>query len=246
VQVLGNGLLALSLQPFATSHPGSIALASGVSDSLCTDESQFDRETRMLDEVIEMARSSGRRLVYFSGGGAVYGHWDAPAAEDQPLKPRSAYGRHQLACERRVYSAGIRNLIVRLPNVVGPGGHPHQLIPSLVRQALKGHVTVQMDASRDLVDASDLGPVLVDLLNAVEGDAVVNIATGHSTGAATIVDEICVILGVRPQIVTVDGGEQQRFDTTRLKGLLGYDPFPDPDAFRQSLRRYVPVIAGGL
>jgi nucleoside-diphosphate-sugar epimerase len=89
MRIIGDGLIARSLQPFAGAHDRVLAFATGVSDSACTSDTEFARECALLYEVLEDARSAHAKIVYFSGGGALYGRWDRPAIESGPLEPRS-------------------------------------------------------------------------------------------------------------------------------------------------------------
>ncbi len=243
VRIIGHGLIARSLAPYADRHPDALAFASGVSDSSTTSPAEFERECALLYEALEQARRDDLRIVYFSGGGAIYGRWDRPAREDEPLEPRSAYGRHQLVCEAVIRSAGVRYLIARLPNVVGPAGSERQLVPALVRQALAGRVTVQAGAARDLVGVDDMAAVISDLLATGRPRDVVNVASGVSVPVGEIVTAINGLLGVSPEIVPVAGGEAQRFATRRLTARLGTKPLAAPGGFQAVLARYVPDLA---
>jgi nucleoside-diphosphate-sugar epimerase len=145
-----------------------------------------------------------------------------------------------------VVASQIPYLIVRLPNVVGSYGNPAQLVPNLVGQVLAGRVHVQRHATRDLVDAVDMARTVVELLERNTGRGIVNLASGHSVTVTSIVDEICTILEAVPVIVLSDSGERQCFDTSRIKEILGHDPFPDPTYYRAVLRRHVRQLAEGL
>lgn len=242
MRILGSGLIARSLRPVAHLHEDVIAFAAGVSDSTMASQPAFDRECEMLYRELEEARRDGLRLLYFSGGGAIYGRWAVPAVETAPLEPRSAYGQHQLLCEAIIGSAGIGYLIARLPNVVGEGANPAQLVPALIRQVMQGRVEVQADATRDLVDALDLAGVVAALLDRAAERDIVNIASGRSVPAPLLVDEIARILGARPTVISRPSGEAQRFSTAHLTSILGRDPFEGRD-FRAILARYVPGLA---
>ncbi len=246
MRIIGDGLIARSLGPFEDRHQDVVAFASGVSDSTSTSLRAFQRECSLLYEVLEQARQRHLRVVYFSGGGAIYGRWTTPAVEAGPLEPRSAYGRHQLLCEAIVRSAGVRYLIARLPNVVGPGGSRWQLIPALVRQVLDGRVQVQAGASRDLIDVEDMARVLSDLLQLRRARDIVNVASGSSVPVPRIVDEIARILSVEPEVVSRRRGEAQRFSTNHLSELLGCQPFEGRGDHRAILSRYVPGLAAEM
>ena len=131
MRIIGDGLIARSLRPFAGTRDRVLIFASGVSDSSCTSEAAYARECALLYEALEDVRSTGSRIVYFSGAGALYGRWVRPATESGPVEPRSPYGRHQLLCEAVIAASGVSYLIARLPNVVGGAANPGQLIPAL-------------------------------------------------------------------------------------------------------------------
>ena len=242
MRILGKGLIARSLAPVAHLHEDVIAFATGVPDSATASQAAFARECSMLYGVLDDARRRKLRILYFSGGGAIYGQRTVPAVETSPLEPISAYGRHQLLCEAIVASAGIGYLIARLPNVVGPGANPAQLVPSLVRQVIYGRVEVQTHATRDLIDALDLATVIAALLDKADEQDTVNVASGRSVPVPLLVQEIARILGVRPIVETRPSGEAQRFSTAHLTAILGYDPFKGHE-FRAILDGHVPGLA---
>lgn len=242
MRILGNGLIARSLRPVAHLHEDVIAFATGVPDSATASQAAFARECDMLYGALEDARRHRLRLVYFSGGGAIYGRWAVPAVETSPLEPRSAYGRHQLLCEAIIGSAGIGYLIARLPNVVGEDANPAQLVPALIRQVIQGRVEVQAHATRDLIDALDLATVIAALLDRAAERDTVNVASGRSVPVPLLVDQIARILGARPAVMTRPTGEAQRFSTAHLTAILGYDPFEGRD-FGAILARHVPGLA---
>jgi nucleoside-diphosphate-sugar epimerase len=243
MQIIGRGMIARSLAPYGELHPDTIAFAAGVSASAAADPENCRREEDLLAETLERVMSSGQRIVYFSGGGAVYGSVERPADELVECRPVSSYGHHQLACEHRVADSGVPFLIARLPNVVGSPANPSQLVPTLVNAVVGGRVLVQRGAIRDLIDSADVARVLSELLAAGRDRLTVNVATGHAVDIALIVNEICSILGV--EVRREDGGEGE--DQTLAVGLmhevLGRDPFPDAFEYRNVLARHVPVLA---
>ena len=125
--VEGRGLLAAG---FLSGGPkiDATLFARGVADSTCVDEAEYERESSMLREAVEAAAARRHPLVYFSSA-PVYGRFDGrEVAETDPPRPTSTYGRHKLACEATtVRTSPGPSLVLRLPNVVGPGGHPNQL-----------------------------------------------------------------------------------------------------------------------
>lgn len=246
MRIVGGGLIARSLEPFASGHHSTVAFASGVASSSCEDEREYRRELDLLEEVVDAALRRGERIVYFSGGGAIYGEGDAPASEDDTLRPTSAYGRHQVACERLLVERRVPHVILRLPNVVGPTRNRTQLVPSIVAQVVAGRVTVQARAERDLIAADDFARVTSAILERIDSDAVINLASGVSVPVESIVSIIMRELGTSASIEHVAGGTRQRFSIDRLIDVLGRDPFPRPYPLDAILARFVPQLARTL
>jgi nucleoside-diphosphate-sugar epimerase len=248
--VHGRGMLASA---FLARRPAIDAalFARGVADSTSVDEEAYERERSTLRDAVRAAAERGHPLIYFSSA-PVYGHFgDEPVSESDPPRPVTPYGRHKLDCEAIVRESPGPSLVLRLPNVVGPGGHPHQLVPSLVRQVVEGRVTVLGGAARDLLDVDDLVSITGRL---VAADAVgraadlgrtINVATGICTPVREMVDEIISIVGGDPIVDVFDGGEAQRFSVERLGQIVGERPYP-ADYVARLLRRRVPAIAEAM
>jgi nucleoside-diphosphate-sugar epimerase len=243
--VIGGGLLAAAFASAADTGLNAMICAAGVSDSRCTDESAFWRERELLRDLTGRARSRDAVLVYFSAA-PVYGNVSDLRVESQDATPETPYGRHKLECEKLVAESEARHLVLRLPNVVGPGGYRRQLIPSLVDQALNGSVLVRTGATRDLLDVDDLVTVVAALLRQGVDDGILNVASGVSTPVPRLVELIAAALRVSPPVVMVDGGDRQEFSTAKVRGLLAEYPQFEPDYPGNVLRRRVPEIARAL
>jgi len=245
VNVVGTGMLAHAFGTIATDVPAAIICASGVADSQTADTSAFRRERELLTTLTRQASEAHSILVYFSGA-PVYGDRSRLRIETGPITPSTPYGRHKLACEQLIAGSGARYLILRLPNVVGSAGHPRQLVPSLITQALAGSVVVRTDATRDLLDVDDLVAITSDLLRYGAADAILNVASGVSTPVSRLVEDIDSILGVTPAITLVDGGDRQEFSIAMARELLPtYPRFTDSYPMDVLVRR-APSICRSL
>ena len=106
--IIGNGDLATALREGGVDRDDVIFFASGVSNSLETDESQYRREFCMLDDRAD----DGRRIVYFGSLCIFYSD--------------TRYAKHKRAmewCASKFY----RHTILRLGNITW-GDNPHTLI----------------------------------------------------------------------------------------------------------------------
>jgi nucleoside-diphosphate-sugar epimerase len=218
--ILGTGMMAHGFAAHASELERAIVFARGVSDSSCADGSQFARERAALQEALAGARSSGRTLVYFSTG-KVYGDARQPRAEDAPMRPISPYAAHKAACETEIRDSGVVHLILRLPNVVGPGQNSAQLVPALHNQALAGRVRLLRDAERDILHIDDVAGATVRLIEAGTSHETVNVASGHSVPVTEIYRELATLLRLDAKADVVPGGEAERFVVRRLAELTG-------------------------
>jgi nucleoside-diphosphate-sugar epimerase len=243
--VVGSGMVARAFQTAAVDLPDAVICASGVADSRCTDIGAFERERALVADLAERATASGSVLVYLSGA-PVYGPGDAVHAETDDPAPVSPYGRHKLACEQLVAASGASFLVLRLPNIVGTGGNPSQLVPSLVAQAASGLVTLREGASRDLLDVMDLVAIVALLLRAQVTDVVVNVASGVSTPIERLAEQVAAILGVSPAVEIVGGGDRQAFSTDLVRSLVPQYPTFDAAYPARVLGRHVPSIHRAL
>jgi NDP-hexose 4-ketoreductase len=244
VIIEGGGLVASAFRRWGDPSIDALVFARGVADSSSQDEALYERETLALRSALDRARDTRQLLVYFTGA-PIYGSFDEPVVESMAVRPTSRYGLHQAAAEAIIRASGANYLSLRMPNLVGPGGHPHQLIPALVRQVLQGTVTVQAGAARDLVDVADAVQLTQALLASGVRDATINVASGMCTPIDDVVAQISQILGTSPSITRVDGGVAQRFDIGMLRDLVGSLPF-DASYPSRTLDRWVPTVADSM
>lgn len=138
--VVGNGLLARAFEHYKDDDQ-VIIFASGVSNSKETREEEYDREHELIKTM-----PKDKLLIYFSTC-SVY----------DPTNQKSRYVRHKMHMERMVQWQSARNIIFRLPNVVGPTDNPHTFFNYFKNKILSGdELSVQLLASRHLIDIKDV------------------------------------------------------------------------------------------
>lgn len=237
MEVLGGGMLAQGFARAKPDLPDCLVFARGVADSSCEDEAQFERERAALRATLEQALAKEQRLVYFSSAGKVCGPTTQPADEDAPPRPETAYGLHKVACETMVRESGADHLILRLPNVVGPGQNEKQLVPSLIRQARAGHARLHGEATRDLLHLDDVVEQTLALLRKGVRHETFHLVSGHSTPVTTIFAEIERLLGTSASVEVVPTGIRESFSNAKLTRWTGVS-FP-PDHYKRVLARGV-------
>ncbi len=244
MDILGSGMIARALAPYADEFPDTVVFAQGLSNSRNATMAEWSREGQALTVALMQCADQGKRIVYFSSG-MVYGDSALPWREDNDNgHRRMPYAQHKKMCELELQSMsihfGVPYLVLRLGNLVGERQNPAQLIPALVAQVRAGHVTVQNNATRDLMDVEDMAHIVVDLLRTSTGQSeILNVASGQSVRVSMIVDVLCRVLGRYADThMVVDAGDRQQFDISRLKERLPHIWFDSAYPFR-ALEKYV-------
>jgi nucleoside-diphosphate-sugar epimerase len=247
MEVIGDGFLARHARRFFLphQHPDVTLIAAGVSSVVIREMSEFDREAEMVYGIIRRCAALGRTLIFLSTASAgMYGAEDSPGTEDGPIFPLTAYGRHKLGLETVCAASDARWLILRLGHIVGSGQQPHQLLPSLTRQLLGGHVRVFRNASRDLLDVQHMLAILDSLLTDRVTNEVINLASGMPEPIERIVDVLEEHLGVAATRTYVDSPTRTAVvNTDRWRAHVRRDFGFGPDYLPRLIARHIDELA---
>lgn len=140
--IIGNGIIANAVKSY--DRKDIVFFASGVSNSLETRTSEFEREFSLLKTVYENNRE--KKLIYFS----------TLSIHDQS-KQNSPYVIHKKEIEEYIENNVDHYLILRIGNIVGKGGNPNTLFNFLKTQ-ISNHneFTLHLKARRLLLDIEDI------------------------------------------------------------------------------------------
>lgn len=160
--IIGNGLIA---KAFKNSDSDSVVFfASGVSNSLETDESQFRREENLIRKTIQ--ENPGKTFVYFSTC-SIY----------DSSKNASPYVNHKLNMEHLVSVECENYLIARASNAVGNGGNQNTLTNYFVHSIQNQKpINVHIHATRNLIDVEDIVNIVLEILESGNLNRIVNVA----------------------------------------------------------------------
>lgn len=140
--IIGSGLIASSLKKIDT--PNQLFFAAGVSNSLETKASEFEREFSLLKDTIE--KNDDIPFIYFS----------TLSIKDK-TKQNNHYVIHKQNMERYIQEKCIKFLILRIGNIIGKGGNPNTLINFLKAQIEnQKEIQLHQKAKRFLVDIDDI------------------------------------------------------------------------------------------
>lgn len=132
--IIGDGDIANALKDSVKKD--FLFFCSGVSDSSCTDEKEYQRE---IDLLLDQPRAT--HIVYFSSLGVLDGN--------------SRYYRHKRDMEVMIKTNFPKNTIIRLGNI-SAGDNPHTLINFLKNQINRGIKPEVKDVYRYIIDVDEL------------------------------------------------------------------------------------------
>jgi nucleoside-diphosphate-sugar epimerase len=246
--IVGKGFISQSFMHLREQHSDVLLFGAGVSNSLSENTQEFRREADLLYSAIHYCKNHNMRLVYFSSAGMVYGNYEQEVREDGPVFPRSSYGRHKLAMESVIRMAGVRHIILRLSNPVGPHQQSHQLLPALHRQVLGGFVEVWSGAHRDLIDIADVVALTDALLHSDAEAEIFNLASGFSVAIEEIVDYMEQRIGVFVLRNYIDRGDSYQVRIDKLRAHVAPALFAHFGRlyYQSVIDKYVLAVAAGV
>lgn len=180
-----------------------------------------------------------------------------PLSEEMSLRPVSAYGLskagQELAAHTYRRAHGLRMLVVRGFNLVGPGQEPPFVVPEFATQVARislGEVEPSvkvgnLDVERDFTDVRDGVRALRLLMDLDAPGAAYNVASGKTIRVGTILDWIVDEADTEVEIEVVPGRvrrEEQAVvagDVTRVREDTGWVPERDVEASVRETYRWI-------
>ncbi len=189
--IIGSGLIATALKKINTES--ILFFASGVSNSLETRNSEFEREFNLLKNTLE---NNKRKLIYFS----------TLSIHDQS-KQDSLYVLHKIKIEEYIRNNTDDHLILRIGNIVGKGGNPNTLFNFLKNQINNNNKFVlHSNARRLLLDIDDISRFLISHCTDLKNETI-NFAYPYYYDLKQIVDAIQKKTGKTAQYDEIDEGD---------------------------------------
>lgn len=215
-----------------------LAARTSVEDAVSDPAHTWDVNATGTLRVFELARRLDVDRVLYASTASVYGQPQTlPIGEDHPTNPQEPYGASKLAGDRlghayyRTY--GLPVVVARVFNTFGPRQPEHNVVPTVLRQALAGE-TVELGnlaPSRDFLYVKDAVDALWCVLERGNAGEVYNVASGEDITIGAFAERIVEAAGVEVEIVSVEerrraeGIEIPRHvgDTEKLRAL-GWTP----------------------
>jgi len=191
--VVGNGMIANVFKSYKLSSD-VVIFASGVSNSLETDQSQFQREYNLLKKI--RYKNPDKLLVYFS-----------TCSISDPDRANTAYVNHKVNIESELASWQLPYLILRLPVVIGRTNLA-KTFPFFLYDRIKSgeSFNIWQYAVRYPIDIDDMLKISIHLISqSTMQNQTVNIAF-RSYPVLDIVHEMETILGQIANMMLIDQG----------------------------------------
>jgi GDP-4-dehydro-6-deoxy-D-mannose reductase len=175
-----------------------------------------------------------------------------PVRETTAPDPRNPYAVSKVAaelmCRQWHLTEGLDVACVRPFNHIGPLQEPRFVVAGVARQLARivrglqepRLVLGNIDVSRDFSDVRDVLRAYVAVLHAGAGGGIYNVSSGREVTIRFMVEQLCEISGVHPEIVIDQGrirpNEQRRMvaSSERLRQDTGWEPVVP---LRQSLEQ---------
>jgi hypothetical protein len=207
--IVGSGLLARGFAPYFGESERHCVYAAGVSNSMSTDQREFDREEQRLRLALADHRSADV-FIYFGTCAAN--------ARDAPSTP---YIAHKLRMET-IARTHPSYLILRLPQVAGHTTNPHTLLNFLFDRISRGErFPVWTRARRNIIDIEDAAQIGAALAigEAIRRDCI-DVANVSDVLAADIVHVMATVVGKEAVCDLVDRGDHYPIDTSRAHAAM--------------------------
>ena len=207
--VIGKGLISITFQLKYGHDSSFLIFASGVSNSKCIDENQYNRERKLLQETI--IKYPDAHFVYFSTC-SVY---------DTSLSS-SRYVIHKLEMENIVSSNATTFSIFRVSNLVGQSSNPNTMINFFINHITTGqHFEVWKNTNRNLLDVEDMALLVNGILeNKYKTNSIINIAHKVSYSTPEIVNLISEYCGKSGNYTVVNKGSSYQIDLSEINEFI--------------------------
>lgn len=226
--IIGSGLLASAFAKHQRELQNTCIFASGVANSSCTDEVEFQRESELLDNALKGLKKN-IQLVYFSTC-SIY---------DLMLNS-SEYVVHKKAMEMKALQHD-HSLIFRLPQLAGNSSNKSTLLNFLSNSIANGAtIRVWKNAERNIIDVEDAVKAMMHCIRDDQSNRTTNnICNPTSNKVLDIVRILEQIKSKDAKIDLVEGGSSYPIPlgkTAQVYEALGLTF--SADYLKETLRKY--------
>lgn len=214
-----------------------LAAQTSVESSIREPNRTWDINATGTRNVLEACRGEEVR-VFLASTASVYGTpSNLPISEEDPMNVQEPYGASKAAADLLAQSYhssyGLDVTIARFFNVFGPGQPKHNVISTILRQALEGGPIElgNMSPSRDFIFVEDAISAVVTLIESGDPGVAYNVGRGEDVSIREITEMVTELVGDSLTVHSLDDIKRDDdieiprhvADTTRLRSL-GWKP----------------------
>jgi nucleoside-diphosphate-sugar epimerase len=182
--VVGNGLVANAFKDIDDKY---IIFASGVSNSSNIDNNLFDRERQLIMQY----QSTDKTLIYFS---SIFS-----------ITSNSPYFEHKRNMENLIIENFKSYYIFRMPQIIGYGGNPNNIINLFVNKILDNDIiTIWKNSKRSIIDIKDVVDIVLYIIKNNQPNSIYNVSGIELMDVNIIVDILDSILLRKSNISLID------------------------------------------
>lgn len=181
--IIGSGLIAKSFLNLKN-QDDKIVFASGVSNSLEENDSEYQREINLLENVL--LNNSDKKIIYFS--------------TTSIFNIKSKYTNHKIKIEEFIEQNFNKYCIYRLPQLIGKGGNKNNLINFLKESIVSSkQIFIFPNSLRSILDIEDLVRLCTETCD-LKNKNILNIAGIEFCNIEDVVKIISEKLSINPTI----------------------------------------------
>lgn len=232
--IIGHGLLAQAFKALYFNSPDVLIFASGVSNSMCIDPLEFEREIKMIKDALSNYPLT--QFIYFS----------TTSIFDSDLQS-SPYVLHKKKIEKLLLSDEHKShtLIFRLPIVAGKTSNKYTLLNFLVDKISRGEsFKVFANAYRNILGIDDLVKICSIIIesNSPKGKTF-NVCNPEATKMTDLIPVLEEMIGKKAMFELVDkGGGQPHIDMHEISPFLKLSAVTfDSQYLLKTLKKYYAI-----
>jgi nucleoside-diphosphate-sugar epimerase len=224
--IVGSGFIANAFREQYSSRNDICIHAAGVSNSMCTDATEFLRDKKLLSHSLAVADNFDK-FIYISS-----------CSVQDPLMD-SMYVQHKREMENLALS--VENcLIVSLPQIAGFNENPYTILNAFYNSILKKQsISILSNAYRNIIDIHDVVAIVAEILPKVSNLRRINVANPISISVMDIISTFEDVLEEKAIINIQEGGSQFIVDVKVMTDIVNIDDYCFDNCYLKSvLKKY--------
>jgi len=208
--VVGNGLIAQYFKNDFFESEKIILFASGVSDSQCIDQTQFNREEKLLNNYLNNI-GKANLFVYFSTI-SIY----------DPSRNNSPYVKHKLKMESLLLNYP-KTKIFRIGQVASKNLGNNNNLLNFINNAINENKKIELwgNSLRSIVDIEDVVKIIRHLITkSYNGDRIINISNPNLNSMIEIIRTFEKIKKNKARYILLNKGEKYKFNIDYIGSVI--------------------------